>query len=104
MRRVYVRALCTAPGPASVYTEVQPPNILLLRGDAVLDEVQGIPDEYLQMSGTYEMAPEQRVEWEVGVRSLYDSMVRIVREANRGEADRLHRHAADARGGTDAPT
>lgn len=38
----------------------------------------GIPDEYFQMSGTYEMTPEQRVEWEAGVRSLYDSMVRMV--------------------------
>jgi hypothetical protein len=52
--------------------------ILLLRGEAVLDEVDGIPDEYLEMSGTYEMTPEQRVEWEAGVRSLYESMVRIV--------------------------
>jgi hypothetical protein len=55
-----------------------PPNTLLIRGEAVLDEVEGIPDEYLQASGTYEMTPEQRVEWEAGVRSLYDAMVRIV--------------------------
>jgi hypothetical protein len=52
--------------------------MLLLRGEAVLDEVEGIPDEYLQMNGTYGMTPEQRVEWEAEVRSLYDSMVRIV--------------------------
>jgi hypothetical protein len=44
----------------------------------VLDEVEGIPDEYLHMNGTYGMTPEQRVEWEAEVRSLYDSMVRIV--------------------------
>jgi hypothetical protein len=62
----------------TIDTEVHPPNILLLRGEATLDEVQGIPDEYLQASGTYRMSPEQRVEWEAGVRSLYDSMVRIV--------------------------
>src|ERR1700680_2872231 len=37
-----------------------------------------IPDEYLEASGTYEMPPEQRVDWEAGVRSLYDGMVRIV--------------------------
>src|SRR6202047_4757450 len=43
-----------------------------------LDVVDGIPDEYLQASGTYEMTPEQRVDWEAGVRSLYDGMVRIV--------------------------
>jgi uncharacterized pyridoxamine 5'-phosphate oxidase family protein len=62
----------------TIDTEVHPPKILLIRGDAVLDEVEGIPDEYLQMNGTYEMTPEQRVEWEAEVRSLYDSMVRIV--------------------------
>jgi type II secretory pathway component PulJ len=62
----------------TIDTEVHPPKILLLRGDAVLDEVEGIPDEYLQMNGTYDMTPEQRVEWEAEVRSLYDSMVRIV--------------------------
>jgi hypothetical protein len=62
----------------TIDTEVHPPKILLLRGDAVLDEVEGIPDEYLQMNGSYGMTPEQRVEWEAEVRSLYDSMVRIV--------------------------
>jgi hypothetical protein len=62
----------------TIDTEVHPPKILLLRGEAVLDEVEGIPDEYLQMNGSYEMTPEQRVEWEAEVRSLYDSMVRIV--------------------------
>jgi hypothetical protein len=62
----------------TIDTEVHPPNILLLRGEAVLDEVEGIPDEYLQASGTYEMTPEQRVEWEREIRSLYPSMVRIV--------------------------
>jgi hypothetical protein len=62
----------------TIDTEVHPPRILLIRGEAVLDEVEGIPDEYLETSGTYEMTPEQRVEWEAEVRSLYDSMVRIV--------------------------
>ena len=62
----------------TIDTEVYPPNILLLRGEAMLDEVQGIPDEYIQASRTHHMSPEQRVEWEAGVRSLYDSMVRIV--------------------------
>jgi hypothetical protein len=62
----------------TIDTEVHPPNILLIRGEAVLDEVEGIPDEYLHASGTYTMTPEQRVEWEAEVRSLYDSMVRIV--------------------------
>ena len=30
------------------------------------------------MNGTYEMTPEQRAEWEDGVKSLYDGMVRVV--------------------------
>ena len=44
----------------------------------MLDEVEGIPEEYLPMNGSYEMTPQQRAEWETEVRSLYDSMVRIV--------------------------
>ena len=63
----------------TIDTEVHPPKILLIRGRAELDDVDGIPDEYLQVNGTYEMTPEQRVEWEAEVRSLYrDGMVRIV--------------------------
>jgi len=62
----------------TIDTEVHPPKILLLRGRAELDVVDGIPDEFLQMNGSYQMTPEQRVEWEREVRSLYDGMVRIV--------------------------
>ncbi|MFF4592029.1 pyridoxamine 5'-phosphate oxidase family protein [Amycolatopsis sp. NPDC001319] len=62
----------------TIDTEVHPPKILLVRGRAELDVVDGIPEEYLQMNGSYEMTAEQRVEWEAEVRSLYDGMVRIV--------------------------
>ncbi|WP_280452730.1 pyridoxamine 5'-phosphate oxidase family protein [Nocardia cyriacigeorgica] len=62
----------------TIDTEVHPPKLLLIRGRAELDEVEGIPEEYLRMNGSYQMTPEQRVEWEAGVRSLYDGMVRIV--------------------------
>ena len=62
----------------TIDTEVHPPKLLLIRGRVELDEVEGIPDEYLEMNGTYEMTPEQRVEWEAAVHALYDSMVRIV--------------------------
>jgi hypothetical protein len=62
----------------TIDTEVHPPKILLIRGRAGLDVVDGIPQEYLQMNGSYDMSPEQRVEWEAEVRSLYDGMVRIV--------------------------
>jgi hypothetical protein len=62
----------------TIDTEVHPPKILLIRGLAELDVVDGIPEEYLQMNGSYTMTAEQRAEWETGVRSLYDGMVRIV--------------------------
>ncbi|GAA2215280.1 pyridoxamine 5'-phosphate oxidase family protein [Nonomuraea monospora] len=62
----------------TIDTEVHPPKILLIRGQAELDVVDGIPDEYLQMNGSYQMTPEQRVGWEAEVRSLYDGMVRVV--------------------------
>jgi hypothetical protein len=62
----------------TIDTEAHPPKVLLIRGRAELDVVDGIPEEYLQWNGTYEMTPEQRVEWEEGVRSLYDGMVRVV--------------------------
>jgi hypothetical protein len=57
---------------------VHPPKILLIRGRAELDVVEGIPEAYLQINGTYTMTAEQRVEWEAEIRSLYDGMVRIV--------------------------
>jgi hypothetical protein len=63
----------------TIDTEVHPPDILLLRGVAELDPVDGIPEEYLRISGTYQMTPEQRQGFEDEVRSLYvDGMVRIV--------------------------
>ena len=62
----------------TIDTETHPPKVLLIRGQAELDEVEGIPEEYLQWNGAYQMTPEQRTEWEAGVHALYDSMVRIV--------------------------
>jgi len=62
----------------TIDTEVHPPKVLLIRGQAELDAVDGIPDEYMQWNGAYQMTPEQRTEWEEGVKSLYDGMVRIV--------------------------
>lgn len=63
----------------TIDTEEYPPTILLIRGRAELDVVDGIPDEFLQGTSTSVMTPEQRVEWEAEVRSIYhDGMVRIV--------------------------
>jgi len=75
-----LRALAGNPAVAlTIDTEVHPPKILLIRGRAELDHVDGIPDEYVEANTTYQMTPEQRVVWEAEVRSLYtDGMVRIV--------------------------
>ncbi|ATY14926.1 pyridoxamine 5-phosphate oxidase [Amycolatopsis sp. AA4] len=63
----------------TIDTESHPPKILLVRGRVELDYVDGIPEEYLEINGSYEMTAEQRVEWEAEIRSLYvDGMVRIV--------------------------
>lgn len=61
----------------TIDTESHPPKVLLIRGQAELDVVDGIPDEYFQWNGT-EMTPEQRTGWEAGVKSFYDGMVRVV--------------------------
>jgi hypothetical protein len=72
-------ALRRSPAVAlTIDTESHPPKVLLIRGQAELNVVDGIPDEYFQWNGTYQMTPEQRAEWEKGVRSLYDGMVRVV--------------------------
>jgi hypothetical protein len=74
-----LHALRANPAVAlTIDTEAHPPKILLIRGHAALDVVDGIPEEYLQMNGTYQMTPEQRVHWEAEIRSLYDGMVRVV--------------------------
>jgi hypothetical protein len=62
----------------TIDTESHPPKVLLIRGRAELDAVDGIPYEYMQWNGAYKMTAEQRAEWEVGVKSLYEGMVRVV--------------------------
>ncbi|HEV8555794.1 MAG TPA: hypothetical protein VGR06_05275 [Actinophytocola sp.] len=81
IRRVAVGGQVDVPPVApTIDTEAHPPKILLIRGQAELDVVDGIPDEYFQWNRTYQMTPEQRAEWEDGVKSLYDGMVRVVVE------------------------
>ena len=54
-----------------------------------LDVVDGIPDEYLEASGTYEMTPEQRVDWEAEVAFALRRHGPDRRDPDMGEADRL---------------
>lgn len=73
-----IKALSVNPEVAlTIDTDDFPPNILLLRGRAELEWVDGIPDEYMQMNESSSMTAEQREEWERGVRSLYANMYRI---------------------------
>jgi hypothetical protein len=73
-----IKALRVNPDVAlTIDTDEFPPNVLLLRGKAELEWLDGIPYEYMQMNDTSFMTAEQRKEWEVSVRSLYDAMYRI---------------------------
>jgi hypothetical protein len=79
----------------TIDTEVHPPKILLIRGRAELDVVDGIPDEYLQMNGTYTMTPEQRVDWEAGGAFALRRHGPDRRDPDVGEADRLRDDSAE---------
>jgi len=53
-----------------------PPKVLLIRGTAELELVDGLPDGYLA-AGRKVMTEEQYPEWVAGVQGLYDEMVVI---------------------------
>jgi hypothetical protein len=73
-----VKALEVNPDVAlTIDTDDFPPNVLLMRGKAELEWVDGIPDEYMQLNDPGYMTPEQREEWEAKVRALYPAMYRI---------------------------
>lgn len=76
-RSAKVAALRANPQVAlTIDTNTFPPKALLIRGTATLEEVDGVPDGYLE-GGRKFMTEEQYVEWEAGVRNLYDTMVVI---------------------------
>lgn len=56
-----------------------PPRVLLIRGTARLDLVDGVPEAYLAASRKVVPATE-RAGWEQGVRALYQQMVVITVE------------------------
>jgi nitroimidazol reductase NimA-like FMN-containing flavoprotein (pyridoxamine 5'-phosphate oxidase superfamily) len=73
-----VRALRANPGVAiTIDTQDQwPPRVLLIRGRARLELVDGVPEPYLRASR--KLVPAAHYEgWEQGVRALYDQMVLI---------------------------
>jgi hypothetical protein len=73
-----VRALQHNPRVSiTIDTDSYPPKVLLLRGSAELDLVDGVPDEYLQ-AATKLVPADQYDEWKAGVQALYAQMCRIV--------------------------
>jgi len=75
-----VRALRQNPQVAiTIDTEGFPPNVLLIRGTASVELVDGVPDEYVEASR--KIVPADQFEgWEAGVRALYAQMVLITVE------------------------
>lgn len=63
----------------TIDTESFPPHVLLIRGAASVELVDGVPTEYVEASRRM-VPPEQFDGWEAGVRALYEQMVRITVE------------------------
>jgi hypothetical protein len=53
-----------------------PPKVLLIRGTAEVDHVEGVPDGYL-VAGRKVMDDDQYPDWVTGVQGLYDEMALI---------------------------
>ena len=60
----------------TIDTEGYPPKVLLLRGTAQVEIVEGVPDVYVRAS-TRRLPEDQRQPWEEGVRALFDRMAVI---------------------------
>ena len=72
-----VKALEAHPRVAiTIDTQAFPPNVLLIRGNATLELVDGVPDDYVEASRRL-VGDEQMPAWEAGVRALYQQMVVI---------------------------
>lgn len=72
-----VRALAINPKVAlTIDTDTQPPHVLLVRGTASIEVVDGVPPEYLEGARKL-MEPQQWQTFEAEVRALYKRMARI---------------------------
>lgn len=75
-----VRALRENPRVAITIDSVgYPPRVLLVRGAATVELVDGVPDEYVEASRKLVPAAEFAA-WEGGVRALYQQMIKITIE------------------------
>ncbi len=72
-----VRALAKNPKVAlTIDTDTQPPHVLLVRGTAQIEVIEGVPFEYLEASK--KGIPEQQWNsFEAQVRTMYKQMARI---------------------------
>jgi hypothetical protein len=72
-----VKALATNPKVAlTVDTDSFPPHVLLVRGEATVEVVDGVPGEFVEASRRF-VGEEGMPEWEAGVRALYKQMAII---------------------------
>jgi hypothetical protein len=76
-RSAKVAALRRHPRVAvTIDTDGFPPRVLLVRGSASVEVVDGVPDEFVE--GARPRVPaDQFAGWEAGVRALYAQMARI---------------------------
>ena len=72
-----VRALVANPRVAlTVDTDSFPPHVLLVRGEAAVEVVDGVPDEFVEAARRF-VGEEGMPEWGVGARALYKQMAII---------------------------
>lgn len=72
-----VRALTQRPQVAlTIDTDSFPPHVLLVRGTASMEVVDGVPQEFLE-GAKKQIAPEQWSAFEAQTRATYKQMVRI---------------------------
>jgi Pyridoxamine 5'-phosphate oxidase len=75
-----VRALAAHPQVAlTIDTDTFPPHVLLVRGSASLETVEGVPHEYLE-AARKQVGEAGMPAFEAQVRGLYQQMVRITIE------------------------
>jgi hypothetical protein len=72
-----VKALAANPKVAlTIDTSTFPPHVLLVRGEASIEVVDGVPDEFVESSGRF-VGEENMPAWNDGVRALYKQMAII---------------------------
>jgi hypothetical protein len=72
-----VRALAkNAKVALTIDTDTSPPKVLLVRGTAKVEVIDGVAPEYLQAARRY-LGEEQGREFEEGAREMYKQMARI---------------------------